>query len=172
MTEYIPQQTKELSDEQKHRIVCSFIQRTYYNLEQYEKERKKEISSKEKNYQFEVTQILNSFLGLVALPQQQMESLIKEIDISNLKKNIKKGKKTPEEVFRHLRNAIAHGHFLEDMELDDQHNIQSITFRDYEYKNHERGKKNFEIVLSIKEILDLIDEVYLQSKKFHDNSTL
>lgn len=165
MTEYIPQQTKALTAKQKHKIVCSFIQRTYHNLKHYEKERKEEILLKEKNYQFEVTQILNSFLGLVALPQQQMESLIKEIDISNLKKNIKKGTQTPEEVFRHLRNAIAHGHFLEDMELDEQHSIQSITFRDYKCKDHKKGDKNFEIVLSIKEILDLIKKVYEQSKQ-------
>lgn len=132
--------------------VKDFIERTIYNLELYIKNNKKDSK-----YKYENTQILNSFLGIIILPKENSCPWIEKVDISSIRSKIKYEKKfSNNNFFRHMRNAMSHGHFLDDMKIDKQTSqIQAITFKDFDIN----GEQNFQITLSIKDILAIIKNI-------------
>lgn len=85
-----------------------FIERTKANLENYEGD-------------YEVTQMLNSAVGLIMIPQQCLSKQLPNIDIDDsgvfgiYKKDISRsnGGYSIKNILRHLRNGIAHGHIAQ-----------------------------------------------------------
>jgi len=128
-----------------------FIERTKNIIEQY--------SSIKDSPKYEVTLLMNCFIGLLILPQQHWYDKLPDIaisakewgispnDISYIKSNEKKDVKN---VSRHLRNSISHYRFI--AFKDDANNISQIRFEDYN-KNNE---KTFEAILSVDSIKTFI----------------
>lgn len=92
-------------------LVRDFIERTLKNLERIE-----EALGEEKNV-YEVTQLINSLLGLIVLPKEKELNKIEDINLEDLeskgwpKLNINGNygdENSLRGVIRHLRNAIAH----------------------------------------------------------------
>ncbi|HMU44058.1 MAG TPA: HEPN family nuclease [Ignavibacteriaceae bacterium] len=124
-----------------------FIERTKKIIKQYET-----IKEKEK---YEVTLLLNCFVGLLILPQQywyehQPETIISEKDWGISPEHIifikKEEIKNVKNVVRHLRNAISHYHFV--AFSDDNKSISHIKFEDYDMSSN----KTFEATLSVENI--------------------
>lgn len=110
-----------------------FIERTKANLDGYCRSGGK----------FEVTQFVNSMLGLLIIPKEKYYSLIENNMISEeLFRKIKKcchsyegSKLTLRYIIRKIRNAASHGHLVFEVEEDSYGNpgtqIARITFEDY-----------------------------------------
>ena len=140
----------------KQDVIKDFIKRTKENLDIYINQNQQDPSK----YPWEVTATINSFLGLIILPQEKEKNLLKDIQISQITEKIKISKKRNEDLFRHLRNSISHGHFFDN--IVGKENIEEITFSDY---NPKTQKKTFEITLSIQDIQMVISSIYKQITK-------
>lgn len=128
-----------------------FIERTKKIIEQY--------SLVRETPKYEVTLLLNCFVGLLILPQQHWYDKLPDIsisvnewgispdDISFIKNDEKKDVKN---VSRHLRNSVSHYRFI--AFKDDANNINQIKFEDYNRTN----EKTFEAILSIASIKTFI----------------
>jgi hypothetical protein len=132
-------------------FVQEFFKRTLYNLKCYD-ELHKEDNQK---YPNNVTQLINSFLGLIVFVREDNLNLTNEI-YENFKDKIQiwKYEKNPDthELLRHLRNSTAHGRLKE--KIDNHNNIIGLTFKDKIPKDEEY---KFEMELSVKEIRKMID---------------
>lgn len=127
-----------------------FVERTKKILEQYDK-----IDfSKNKNEKYEVTLLLNCFVGLLILPKEHWfvnlpTSLIEEkewgISPSHIK-IIEGDVKSVKEVARHFRNSVAHYRF--EVFSNEKGKISSIKFEDFLDKN----TKTFEAEIPIENI--------------------
>ena len=109
-------------------FVSDFAERTLVNLEKIEKE-------KSDDAKYEVTQLVNSLLGLIVFPKERnvaddkwgkvLANYIKAPSISNI---------SDDQIIRHMRNAISHSHiFFESGNILDKNRkkqIASITFVD------------------------------------------
>ena len=99
---------------------------------------------------FEVTLLLNCFVGLLILPQQQWFELlpdewgIKEEDITFIKQSETKSVKN---VATHLRNSISHYRFL--AFKDESNEISHVKFEDFDVK---RKTKTFEAKIDINSV--------------------
>lgn len=138
----------------RNNAIKDFVCRTKYNLELYLKNNKEN----EGKYPYEVTQILNSFLGIIVLPKEKENYVLASIDISNLQNKIQiEQNKDATTFFRHLRNSVSHGNFLNNMDIDQRtKEIKQITFKDFIPHN---GLQTFEITLSIAEIKQIIEKI-------------
>lgn len=134
--------------------IKDFIKRTKENLDLYIDQNKRNPS----RYPWEVTAIINSFLGLIILPQEKETELLKNIKIPRITEKIKISKRTSEALFKHLRNSVAHGHFFDN--IIGEENIEKISFTDY---NPINKKRTFQITLSIQDICDIISATYNQT---------
>ena len=134
--------------------IKDFIKRTKENLDLYIDQNKRNPS----RYPWEVTAIINSFLGLIILPQEKEAELLKNIKIPRITEKIKISKRTSEALFKHLRNSVAHGHFFDN--IIGEENIEKISFTDY---NPINKKRTFQITLSIQDICDIISAIYNQT---------
>ncbi len=134
--------------------IKDFIKRTKENLDLYIDQNKRNPS----RYPWEVTAIINSFLGLIILPQEKETELLKNIKIPRITEKIKISKRTSEALFKHLRNSVAHGHFFDN--IIGEENIEKISFTDY---NPINKKRTFQITLSIQDICDIISAIYNQT---------
>lgn len=134
--------------------IKDFIKRTKENLDLYIDQNKRNPS----RYPWEVTAIINSFLGLIILPQEKETELLKNIKIPRITEKIKISKRTSEALFKHLRNSVAHGHFFDN--IIGEENIEKISFTDY---NPTNKKRTFQITLSIQDICDIISAIYNQT---------
>lgn len=135
-------------------VVNSFFERTIKNLNQYKRNHKKMA----KKYPYDVTQTINSFLGIIVLMQQHEKIDYKAMNISNITKKAHyshktKGKK-PKDFFRHLRNSLAHGHFLSEKFVKNE-KITALKFQDFT----QQGDLTFEVVLSISDMNKIISEI-------------
>ena len=135
--------------------IKDFIKRTKENLDLYIDQNKRNPS----RYPWEVTAIINSFLGLIILPQEKETELLKNIKIPRITEKIKISKRTSEALFKHLRNSVAHGHFFDN--IIGEENIEKISFTDY---NPINKKRTFQITLSIQDICDIISAIYNQTQ--------
>lgn len=123
-----------------------FINRTKSIISQY--------SDCKLSEKFEVTLLLNCFVGLLILPQQHWlndlpNDIINEkvwgIDPNTIK-FIQDGEtKSVANIVRHLRNSIAHYRFQ--AFKDDKFEISEINFQDFAGKD-----KSFEITISISKL--------------------
>lgn len=131
-----------------------FIKRTLINLEYIQQAEKqgKEV--------YEVTQLVNSCLGLIVFLQQYGDGLISDADIcpsllkdlqNSITKNTYKGKRKEQNfnnILYHLRNAISHGKlYFENEEHNGEMQISCIEFTDVNDK-----QQQFVIKLNIKQI--------------------
>ncbi|MBQ8750548.1 MAG: hypothetical protein IJZ30_02795 [Alphaproteobacteria bacterium] len=121
-----------------------FFERTLYNLELYEKNH----SNKPDEYNYEVTMMLNSLLGLLVVLKERT-SILNNVDISFL--NYEDSTKN---FFRHMRNSITHGHFIDNIKVNEEtKEIEEITFID---KDPKTGDETFRCTLTMLHLRQLI----------------
>ncbi|KHG35111.1 HEPN family nuclease [Sulfurospirillum sp. MES] len=143
-----------------------FFCRTLHNLEIYREEKQKNP----KAFEYEITQLINSFFGLIifvkanAIQENPALEDFVEANVPTKWDYVYYGKQEDHNFFnylRHIRNAIAHPTYDENLEIKSENNdISSIIFRDKDPKN---PKNIFEANLTIKKIDELIE---LISKAF------
>lgn len=133
-------------------VVKDFAKRTKHNLELIEQHRTHGGEA------YEVTQLINSCLGLLVLPQQSYMDSIPETSIKEL---VEMGWVIPEvhgdypqvenlkQLIRYMRNAIAH--FNVKFISDSEDRIQTIKVW-----NINRGKKTWEATLGLDELKSLL----------------
>lgn len=147
-----------------HNVVQDFAQRTRQNLEFVETHARQNPDAT----LFEVTQLINSLLGLLVFPQQRFYRSIPEIPLSQLSNEGWPSISTLvgtsscnnlRDLMRYLRNAVAH--FQIKFIADETTN--QIT--GLELWNIRRNEENWRIQLTIEELrsitylfLDLIEE--------------
>lgn len=146
-------------------FVLDFAQRTFDNLVLIEKLSKLEKPEDGKAY--EVTALINSFIGLLIFPQQEFYYSLPE-QFPNL--CIKTAFETKDSnypsdriptykgMLRHLRNAVSHQRLSVHPVHTEVHNIHAFKFEDFDKDSGYR----FEIVLTI----EVIREVLLEMLKF------
>lgn len=133
-------------------LVMDFIERTQKNLEFIEQAARFE----EDGQVFEVTQLINSLLGLIVFPRENYYENIPETPLAELETQ---GWKIPavsgqfeqvkdlRQLMKYLRNAIAHSN----LEFDsDGVNLTGIRLW-----NCSHGKKTWEVRMSLEELRDL-----------------
>lgn len=147
-----------------------FVCRTKHNLKLYKEHKQNKLQG----FDFEVTQLVNSFLGLIVF--------VKEIGVKNNKdledflihnqpnkwnykyenektKIFEDEKQTFKNYLRHLRNAIAHPDEKLSVKANDTkhgNKISEITFEDF----NKNKSNNFKTTLTIEQIEKLIDLLY------------
>jgi len=136
-----------------------FIERTKSILLQYDDY----FKDKDKSKKYEVTLLINAFVGLLILPQQEWFKKLPEVliekdewgintsQISFIKKNEQKSVKA---VATHLRNSIAHYNFIAFENKNDE--ISAIHFLDY--RGNEKTTKTFEATISIASLKKFLDK--------------
>ena len=148
-------------------FIKDFVVRTNRNLEYIEE--KKENGDEV----YEVTQLVNSFLGLIVFPKEKAGEQIRRIsDIQTIIDDIefevrrntysyKRRDINLKNFLYHIRNAIAHGGV--EFFHDESNEIHSISF--YDYIRNKRGtiRENFYIVMDISQIREFVK---LFSEKF------
>lgn len=114
-----------------------FAQRTLKNLQVIENQNTDDAEK------FEVTQLVNSLLGLIVFPRERGINLTGYVAcVSTLKKYVMNHKSnlTNKELMRNLRHAISHSHiFFEKSVIKDKkgnYQIESITFVNCDYGNN------------------------------------
>ena len=155
-------------------FVSDFAYRTSKNLEKIQTY-KNDKTTHNKDDVYEVTQLINSFLGLIVFPQQadffkkitcpkslltKIEAGIKENSYTNRRAEVNFAN-----ILYHLRNALAHKHiqakYFEDKEENAE--ITELTFND---KRHYNGKKEiFEIDISMAVLEELVSEILKELEK-------
>jgi len=135
-------------------VVKDFAKRTKHNLSLIQEHHKKG------NEAYEVTQLINSCLGLLVLPQQNFIRSIPETPIDKL---IDDGWIIPtvdgnypqvkdlNELMRYMRNAIAHCNI--EFISDSEDKLKSIKIW-----NKNRGKTTWAATLGLKELESLLDK--------------
>lgn len=129
-----------------------FVKRTLKILVQYEK--KLTLPKSEK---YEVTLFINCLMGLIVVPQQfwskEMNDRITDYEkVIPSKKNISfiEDEYNFINVFRHLRNAAAHGQIKPiSKEKGGKRNITHLAIKDYHLENKKKKRKTFEAELSV-----------------------
>lgn len=121
-----------------------FFERTLYNLELYEKNH----ADNPEEYNYEVTMMLNSLLGLLVVLKERTK-LLNKVDISFLGYP-----GSSKDFFRHMRNSITHGHFVDNIRVNEGTNeIEEITFID---KDPKTGDETFRYTLTMSHLRQLI----------------
>ena len=145
-----------------------FIERTQKIIEQYNSFQLKEEEK------FEVTLLLNCFVGLLILPQQAWLNYLPETIISENEWGINPDHvifvsnnetKSVKNIARHLRNSISHYHFTAFNDINS--NIHGVIFTDQNLRGKENFKANFsieEIRLFINKFSDIMLETIANSK--------
>jgi len=141
-----------------------FVCRTKFNLELYNSCKK----GRHKGFNFEVTQLINSFLGLIVFVKEigvvSNKGLEEFLSDNQPKKwNYKYDNKEESHNFynylRHIRNAIAHPDKKLIVEASTEGIIEKIIFKDF-YKDEKKGNY-FETTLTIAQIEKLINLLYV-----------
>lgn len=120
-----------------------FIERTLIDIERYQGE-------------FEVTALLNSCVGLLVIPKENLFDKLQDEDIcqygiavNKVRVNDNSGcSHSLKNVLRHIRNSIAHGNF--NQEDTSGGIIRSLRFQDY-VKENGRRKRTFEMTIRVEE---------------------
>lgn len=135
-------------------VVKDFAKRTKHNLKLIEENKSRGEDA------YEVTQLINSCLGLLVLPQQRYMDSIPKTPIDDL---IKEGWVIPRatgnfpqiedlnQLIRYLRNAVAH--FNISFISDSENEIDALKVW-----NVNRGKKTWEAVLGLHELKAILDK--------------
>lgn len=124
-----------------------FFERTLYNLELYEKNH----ANKPDEYNYEVTMMLNSLLGLLVVLKERTK-LLNKVDVSFLGYP-----GSSKDFFRHMRNSITHGHFIDNIKVNEETNeIEEIIFVD---KCPHCDIETFNQKLTIENLKQLIENI-------------
>ena len=124
-----------------------FFKRTLYNLELYNQGHKETP----KDYKYEVTMMLNSLLGLLVVLKERT-TLLNKVDINFLGYS-----GSSKDFFRHMRNSITHGHFIDSIQVDKKtKEIEEIIFVD---KCPNCDKETFRQILTIEQLKQLISKI-------------
>lgn len=127
--------------------IKDFFKRTKENLDKYLENNKKA----EDSYPNEITQLLNSLLGLLVITKEKGKIDYNNLNIEDLQTKLTIKPKSENKAFiRHLRNAIAHGH----IKANGNEFIESITFKD----------TVFEVTLTKDDLLSLIEQLHASLK--------
>lgn len=135
----------------KQKIMPEYIDRTLENLT---------VVENIKLSTYEVTQLINSFIGLLILPNEERYVTIEDSDIQQttlsgiknkttlcLDKNMQKEDKSLQNIVRHLRNSACHFR----IKFCGNNEIEKIRFQDFDKdKITKKSTKNFEAELDIK----------------------
>ena len=143
----------------KQKIMPEYIDRTLENLNIIE-------NSTSKSY--EITQLINSFVGLLVLPKEKAfsnidDAMIKEPILNTIKSNVKicKSKTGKDEsinlknIVKHLRNGVCHFR----IDFYGNQNIEKIRITDF-YKNTKKQIKiqTFDTTLEVELLRDFVME--------------
>lgn len=143
----------------KENIMSEYMDRTLENLTIIE-------NSTSKSY--EVTQLINSFVGLLVLPKEKLfrnisDKIVKESTLNAIKNNVKicKNKANQNEVVnlqnivKHLRNGVCHFR----IEFYGNQGIEEICITDF-FENVQRQIKiqTFEATFNVKLLRDFVVE--------------
>ena len=124
-----------------------FFERTLHNLELYEKNH----ADNPDEYNYEVTMMLNSLLGLLVVLKEKTP-LLNKVDISFLGY-----KGSSKDFFRHMRNSITHGHFIDNIKVNEETNeIEEIIFVD---KDPKTKNETFRQTTSVSDLRQLINSI-------------
>ncbi len=152
-------------------LVLDFVNRTKANLEIIERLAEKEAHLFVKNSTseieleeveaYEITQLVNSMLGLIVFPQQRYFNHIPQTPLSELERlgwpkplisgELPSDLKTLKDLMRYIRNSIAH--FNIEFQSDDDHRITGIKIW-----NRRNGQENWTASLRIEELRQLLDK--------------
>ena len=127
-----------------------FIKRTQYNLEQL------------KHGPYEVTQLVNSTVGLLMIPQEEFfdqitDDLIDPNILTRMRKAIRtnsyidnKYDSSLKDIVIHIRNGFAHNNTkFHPKEINEKMEINQVTIWDYRRKTPTQEAATFKITLSI-----------------------
>lgn len=127
--------------------IKDFFERTKANLDIYLENNKSDKNS----YPNEITQIINSLLGLLVIIKETDKIEYSKLKIENLlAKQTIKTEPINKAFIRHLRNAIAHGH----IKANGDEFIESITFED----------NAFAVTLTKEDLFSLIKQLHIALK--------
>lgn len=127
--------------------VKNFFKRSLKNLKLY----KYQHAKNPKKYKYEVTMMLNSLLGILVVLKERTK-ILNKVDISFLGHT-----DTTKNFFRHMRNSISHGHFIDYIKVDKKtKEIASIEFVDID---PETKRETFRHELSVRELTILINNI-------------
>ncbi len=143
----------------ENKIMPQYIDRTLENLLYIEE-------SQVSNY--EVTQLINSFIGLLILPNEEQYVKIENSDLSPatlsyiqcnttlcLDKNMQKEDKSLQNIVRHLRNSVCHFK----IKFCGSNEIEAIRFRDFSKdKIAKKSTKNFEAKIDVNSLRNFVIE--------------
>jgi hypothetical protein len=144
-------------------IQVDFVRRTQQNLDylaQHGIESQKDFN--------EVTNLINSMLGLICYPNEARGDKIRQLSISpntNIQSHSPYGdiylclntkgdvSNSFDDIKRHLRNAVCHGRFLP-YKTGAQNEIEELRFQDF------NGTiKNFDMIMSITQMRKFVQEI-------------
>lgn len=135
-------------------FVKDFACRTYKNLEFIEK-------TQEARYEelYEFTQLINSLLGLLVIPQQRENdridnNFVEAETLEHLRSSIERddyNRREFKDIIRHMRNAVAHGSV---QIVPNDGTITGIIFTD----NSDHNKKQFRIILTCKVLRSFVQD--------------
>lgn len=120
-----------------------FIERTLLDIERYQGE-------------FGVTMLLNSCVGLLVIPKENLFDKLSDedvsqygIDMNKIRVNDNSGfPNSFKNILRHIRNSISHGNFNQSDTSGGI--IRTLRFQDF-MKENGRRKKTFEMTISVEE---------------------
>lgn len=139
-------------------LVKDFVSRTKVNLDLIRQtvNDKKEAAVNDEKKAYEITQFINSLLGLLVLPQQEFYDKIPETPLSELEEsgwpiprvrgNYPQAKDL-KELTRYLRNGVAH--FNLEFTVSENHHIDGLIIWD---RKNKRSSITWKAELKIKEL--------------------
>lgn len=147
-----------------------FVCRTKHNLELYKKHKK----SKTEGFEFEQTQLVNSFLGLIVFVKEsgmasnaELNKFLKNND-PKVWKYAYEDKEEPhnfKNYLRHLRNSIAHLSMQDLATSPEDNEILSIAFHDNDPKNPKNVFKTELSIEKIEELIELLSKGFLEQDR-------
>lgn len=113
--------------------------------------------------EYEVTQLINSMVGLLIIPQQKEfnridESYIPGEMLDELRKRSNPSSVDFNTILRHMRNAVAHSRLTFIGERQNDSGMMAISKVKFKDKNPRDSKDFFEIELSVDELKDFLFE--------------
>lgn len=106
---------------------------------------------------YEITQAINSFIGLIMIPISQMDEKNRRSFDDLIKNLISVIIETNDPYINKIRNGFAHGHFKFYPKENKQEEIGYIEIWDYPYKS---TIKNFHATIYESHLLQLVEDLY------------
>lgn len=137
-----------------------FIDRTRKIILQYNDY----IKNKDKSEKYEITLMINSFVGLLILPHEEWFNQLPNdlislsdwgIDVTHINKikNKYDDKKSVKAVVNHLRNSVSHYNFIAFENINEE--ISYIQFKDYTDKS--KTIETFDAKIPVENIIKFLD---------------